>query len=125
MRFTLDKSAKPMVIPINNKLAEVFAQVPWPFEEAGLFLVGIRKKALTIGVLRAFTREGYDWFSLHKLRHNAACVLLENGVDIATISKFLGHSSIKVTMDYYAKAKPKTLKEVVGKFDTIGMGDNL
>ena len=125
VRFVLNKSAKPMVIPISNKLAQVFAQVPWPFEDDGLLFPGICRKSLTMGVSRAFTRAGYDWFSFHKLRHTAACVLLEFGVSIATISELLGHSSIKVTMDFYAKVKPKALQEAVSKFDSIKTEGNV
>ena len=50
------------------------------------------------------------------LRHTAACHLLEEGVDITVISALLGHSSIKVTMDFYARVKPKALRKAVNSF---------
>lgn len=117
VRFTLNKSTKEMLVPISNKLADVFAQVPWPIHEDGFLFPGISGDALTHSVSRAFTRAGYPWFSFHKLRHTAACYLLERGVDITTISVLLGHSSIKVTMEFYARVKPEALKKAVGKFD--------
>jgi site-specific recombinase XerD len=43
--------------------------------------------------------------------------LLGRGVDITTISVLLGHSSIKVTMEFYARVKPEALKKAVGEFD--------
>ena len=103
VRFILNKSAKEMLVPISNKLAGVFTKVPWPIDEEKLLFPDISEKALTIGVSRAFTRAGYPWFSFHKLRHTAACYLLEQGVELATIAELLGHSSIKVTMDFYAR----------------------
>ena len=117
VRFTLNKIPKPMVVPISNKLAQVFAQVPWPIEDGGLLFPGLMRQALTIGVSRAFTRAGYPWFSFHKLRHTAACFLLENGIALETVSALLGHSSIKVTMEFYARVRPEALRKAVGVFD--------
>ena len=117
VRFTLNKIPKPMVVPISNKLAQVFAQVPWPIEDEGLLFPGLSKQALTIGVSRAFTRAGYPWFSFHKLRHTAACFLLANGIALETVSALLGHSSIKVTMEFYARVRPEALRKAVGVFD--------
>ena len=117
VRFTLNKIPKPMVVPISNKLAQVFAQVPWPIEDEGLLFPGLSKQALTIGVSRAFSRAGYPWFSFHKLRHTAACFLLANGIALETVSALLGHSSIKVTMEFYARVRPEALRKAVGVFD--------
>ena len=40
-------------------------------------------------------------FKIHTLRHSHASNLIESGVNIFKISKRLGHSSIKMTMDIY------------------------
>jgi integrase len=42
--------------------------------------------------------------SLHSLRHTHASVLLENKVPLTTVSKRLGHRSIRTTADIYAHA---------------------
>lgn len=42
--------------------------------------------------------------SLHSLRHSHGSVLLADGVDLATISERLGHSSVRVTADVYSHA---------------------
>ena len=39
---------------------------------------------------------------LHDLRHGAASLRLAAGIDIAVVSKVLGHSSIALTVDTYA-----------------------
>jgi integrase len=42
--------------------------------------------------------------SLHTLRHSHASLLLAEGVDLATVSERLGHSSVRVTADIYSHA---------------------
>jgi integrase len=42
--------------------------------------------------------------SLHTVRHSHASLLLEKGVDIATVSERLGHSSVATTAAIYAHA---------------------
>lgn len=43
-----------------------------------------------------------DGASAHKLRHTFATLMLEAGVPIEKVSKWLGHSDIRITLEYYA-----------------------
>lgn len=45
---------------------------------------------------------GVEDAHFHTLRHTFATRLLELGVDVKTVSDFLGHKSAKTTLDYYA-----------------------
>ena len=42
--------------------------------------------------------------SLHTLRHSHGSFLLASGMDLATVSERLGHSSVRVTADVYSHA---------------------
>lgn len=50
----------------------------------------------------------------HDIRHAAASNLLANGVDLYTVSKILGHSSIKIT-ERYSHLQVETLKKAIGR----------
>ncbi|MGE0137505.1 MAG: site-specific integrase [Ilumatobacteraceae bacterium] len=49
-----------------------------------------------------------DWarLDLHDLRHFHASVLLSRGVSITTVSKRLGHASVRMTLDRYSHLMP-------------------
>ena len=49
---------------------------------------------------RVLQKAGITGASWHTLRHTGASKLLHNGVDIVTVSKILGHSTIQTTMRY-------------------------
>lgn len=55
---------------------------------------------------------------LHKLRHTFASHLVQNGVDLYTVSKLLGHSSIKTT-EIYAHLSPVTLAGAIKKLPKV------
>ncbi len=57
------------------------------------------------------TREG---ITLHKLRHTCATLLLQQGVDIATLQRLLGHVSIESTATYL-HVEMDDLREAVGR----------
>lgn len=51
----------------------------------------------------------------HLARHTFACLLLNNGVDMKTISRTLGHSSMKITEKIYASMMNDTVVENIRK----------
>lgn len=52
--------------------------------------------------------EALPTIHLHELRHTAATLLLENGMDAHKVAARLGHESIKVTLDTYAHVTDKS-----------------
>ena len=61
---------------------------------------------------------GFDGLKMHELRHTAATLLLGNGVDMKTMQTRLGHSTSRITLDFYAHAIPandKAAADLMGK----------
>jgi integrase len=58
---------------------------------------------------------GYKPVALHLLRHIAASILIAAGVDIAIVSKRLGHSKIDLTSDTYGHLIGKAGRQAAKK----------
>jgi integrase len=61
--------------------------------------------------------------SLHSLRHTHASLLLADGVDLATVSERLGHSSARVTAEIYSHAIRGRDQDAARRWDKL-MGPN-
>ena len=53
-------------------------------------------------------------YSAHKLRHTAATLMYQNGVDIRTLQNILGHTSVNTTM-IYTHIEDSSLREAASK----------
>lgn len=52
--------------------------------------------------------EALPTIHLHELRHTAATLLLENGMDAQKVAERLGHESVRITLDIYAHVTNKS-----------------
>lgn len=60
-----------------------------------------------------------DKIQFHALRHTFATRCVEQGIDIATLSKLLGHSSIKLTLDTYTDSMWESRKNAIYVIDGL------
>ncbi|MBZ0266038.1 site-specific integrase [bacterium] len=103
-------------IPINDTLLDVLNT--WPGTNTGKLFPSYRPNQISMKFRRWKKQIGLpDRIHLHSLRDTFASHLLNNGVDIYTISKLLGHSSVKVTEKHYLSLDPKHVKDAVGKLN--------
>jgi integrase len=57
----------------------------------------------------------------HALRHSCATLLLSQGVPLPVVSRILGHSSVRITMDIYVGAIPGLERDAADKMqEAIG-----
>jgi len=54
----------------------------------------------------ALKRAGLPHMRFHDLRHTAATLLLEAGINPKVVSEMLGHSSVSITLSLYSHATP-------------------
>ena len=57
--------------------------------------------------------------NLHTLRHSAASILIESGVDLLTVSKRMGHSKISTTLDIYTHRLKKDDHEAADAMENV------
>lgn len=58
-------------------------------------------------------------FRFHDLRHSAASLLIASGVELAEVSMLLGHSKLRVTMDFYAHLQKQTAARAAQTMDAL------
>ncbi|MCK8113963.1 tyrosine-type recombinase/integrase [Anaerosoma tenue] len=68
-------------------------------------------------VLRALTtaaeHAGVEGATVHTLRHSAATMWLENGVNLKAVSELLGHADIRITADVYGHVSAEVARAAV------------
>jgi integrase len=77
-----------------------------------------------LALRRALDRAGLPRIRIHDLRHTAASALLADGIHPKVVQEFLGHSSIKVTLDVYSHVMPTMHAEAMRRLDLILGGDD-
>lgn len=107
------KSSK-RALPIDDELIDVLKTMPKSGENLfnDVSVNAFAKRATK--KLRQMSREcNLPYLTLHELRHSCGTVLREQGVDIYSISKVLGHSSINVTSAIYVHNDVEVLRQAL------------
>jgi len=83
---TLRTRTVPIVAPVR----------PW----LKLIPLAIKPEGIKTAWRRAREAEGMPDINFHDLRHSCASILIASGADLYTVSKILGHASVKTTERY-------------------------
>ena len=112
----------PLSEEVKDALRSLFSESPWVFPDPRSSMQP--KKASLAGERskRVLQKGGIKGASWHTLRHTGASRLLHNGVDIVTVSKILGHSTIQTTMRYLHLVKSQ-MHDAVNKVSLKGLDD--
>lgn len=112
--YELKSKSSHRQIPIDQELTDCLKLLPRDselvFQCSNANAYGKRVKS----VLMKMSEEcGLPYLTLHELRHTYGTVLREKGVDIYSISKLMGHSSIEVTAQRYVHNDLDVLRKAI------------
>jgi integrase len=113
------KNGRSRNVPINSRVFETLKSLSQ--ESEYVFFNSETKthiKDIKTGFKAACRRAGIKSLRLHDLRHTAASWMVEAGIDLVTVSKILGHSTIQMTMRY-AHPTPENMRLAVEKLSEI------
>ena len=108
----LGKGSKERVVYLNDATAAAIndyllvRKKDSAADKSALFLSNrktrISREAVHSMVKKSLLRAGLDAskYSAHKLRHTAATLMLQNGVDVRTLQELLGHEHLNTTQIY-------------------------
>jgi len=71
----------------------------------------------------ALQRAGLKGYRLHDLRDTHATLSLEQGVDLVTVSRRLGHSSLSMTADRYVHPRDATQRDAAERVEALLVGE--
>lgn len=114
--FRATKNGKDRRVPMLDRVRSVLQELPIHPTSPYVFCKanGERYGSFRNGILAAAKRAGIEDFTEHDLRRTCGCRLLQKHKrSMVEVSKFLGHSSIKVTERTYAFLEEEALDEIV------------
>ena len=99
------KTGKTRMVPMNDTLYDILKEMYQENSEGKLF--NYSEDAVTRQFKRYLRKSEINKdLHLHNLRDTFASHLIMNGVDILTVSRYLGHSNIRITEKYYGHLSP-------------------
>lgn len=111
--FRQQKTKGMEYLPISEQALELMGERNSADEETRVF-EGLKYSAyINVGLFEWIARAGIKKkITFHCARHTHACLLLENGTDIYTVSKMLGHRELKTTQIYTKIVDSKKIEAV-------------
>ncbi|UFZ02605.1 tyrosine-type recombinase/integrase [Bradyrhizobium ontarionense] len=123
------KGARERMVYISDSSlrADLLKILVWHRENgrvAGNLFINRRGAALRPQSMRIVLRRQYEQkngrrITPHMLRHTAATLLMERGVDIRFVQRLLGHSSIATT-EIYTHVSDEALRSTLERADVLG-----
>ena len=123
-RFHLDgKGSKKRYVPMNDSLYKILNRLR---EENGNVPFDFKPDFVSHKIIDYYKEAGIKGANLHSLRRTFGSLLIQSGkADLYTVSKLLGHSSIRTTEKYYVDLLDENYHESVNLLDEILSSNSL
>ncbi|MFD1898780.1 tyrosine-type recombinase/integrase [Ottowia pentelensis] len=106
------KSRRARSIPIVSSLRPWLAYLP----------LDVSAEGIKSGFRRAREKAGMPEVQFRDLRRSCGTLMRQHGVDLHTISRILGHSSVQVTERVYAHLSTQQMREGLEVLDGLHSG---
>jgi integrase len=114
----------PAVVDALTPMRKAYLASPPPLDQGLVFATpaGSPLDGPTITRLfqAALRKAGVRVVRFHDTRHGAASMLIELGVDLATVSAILGHSNIGTTVDLYGHLTESHKRSAMARLEGVG-----
>jgi integrase len=117
VRFRKTKNGKIQMVPISGAALVILLEAKLLLREGSKVFPLKSKWSIDRAWRRIRKRAGLSDFHLHDLRCSFASTACSAGVDLFTVSKLLGHSSVVITQQRYATLFDSALRSAV---DLVG-----
>lgn len=106
-------------IPINSKLYDILKPLSKKYKKDSFLLTGtdkcIEPRSYQDYFKKLLTKVKVKKRNFHATRHSFATNCIEVGMDIKTLSKILGHSSVQITMNTYVHSSKKQMRKFLDR----------
>lgn len=121
---TPKSSASYRIIPLPDFAGKYIADTYAGRKREGFLLtehkgIPMDPRTLQYAYKKMLKRIGVPYLNFHCLRHTFATRCVTMGWDMKTLSEVLGHSDIKITMEYYFHSSFEYKKEQMNKFTPL------
>lgn len=79
----------------------------------------IKPKSLSNSFAKILKKNNLRYIRFHDLRHSAATLLYQSNISVKDIQTFMGHTSVKTTMDIYVHLQNKTNTSTVSTIEKL------
>ncbi|NTV45248.1 MAG: site-specific integrase [Chlorobiales bacterium] len=116
IHITQEKTKEPLYIPLSLTAKKLLGETGEPES----FVFAVPSDSHLSVILKTWVAQAgiTKEITFHSSRHSFACLALENGVEIFTVSKLLGHSRLETTL-VYLKLLDSKKREAINKLPEI------
>ena len=82
-------------------------------------MMALCRQAVQNHYQRILSQAGLRYLNFHAIRHTFATRCITNGMDPKTLSEILGHSDLKVTLEYYFHSSLEFKKEQIDRLTAL------